>query len=290
MSSATIDRMLSSTKKSYQLKQKGKSTTKPGTLLKSTIPVRTFADWNEDRPGFMETDLVAFCGQSVKGDYVNGLDITDVATGWVLLEVVMGKGQTRIHQAIDSARNRLLFPLLGLDSDNGTEFINGIMCRYCAEHKITFTRIRPYRKNDNCFVEQKNYTVLRRFLGYSRYDTDQQLTVIRKVLRLVELYVNFFQPSMKLIEKHRDGAKTIKKYDKAKTPYQRLLEYNILTKENKKKLRTIYLQTNPLHLKRKIDKLLKKLFHLLTPIKMTIKLQPPIVTNLSDLTNRSSVT
>lgn len=273
--SATIDRMLSAIKRQYKLK--GKATTKPGTLLRSTIPIRIFSDWNEEKPGFMETDLVAFCGESVKGDYVNGLLLTDIATGWVSLEAVMGKAQVRVHQAVDNVRERLPFLLLGLDSDNGTEFINWLLKRYCDEKQITFTRIRPYRKNDNCFVEQKNYTVLRRFLGYARYDTEEQLKIIKEILELVEPYVNFFQPSMKLTKKERIGAKTRKKHDLAKTPYRRLLNSGILTEEKKKELSEIYDSLNPLEMKRKINKL-------------TEKLNKTIVTKIHDLTNMSSVT
>jgi len=273
--SATIDRMLSAVKRQYKLK--GRATTKPGTLLRSTIPIRIFSDWDEKKPGFMEADLVAFCGESVKGDYVNGLDLTDVAIGWISLEAVMGKAQVRVHQAVDNIRNRLPFLFLGLDSDNGTEFINNLLKRYCDEKQITFTRIRPYRKNDNCFVEQKNYTVLRRFLGYARYDTEEQLKIIREILKLVELYVNFFQPSMKLTQKKRIGAKTKKKHDTAKTPYRRLLNSGILTEEKKKELSEIYDNLNPLEMKRKINKL-------------TEKLNKTIVTKIHDLMNMSSVT
>lgn len=273
--SATIDRMLSAVKRQYKLK--GRATTKPGTLLRSTIPIRMFSDWDEKKSGFMEADLVAFCGESVKGDYINGLDLTDVATGWICLEAVMGKAQVRVHRAVDNARERLPFPLLGIDSDNGTEFINWLLKRYCDEKQITFTRIRPYRKNDNCFVEQKNFTVFRRFLGYARYDTPEQLGIIREILKLVEPYVNFFQPSMKLTQKERVGAKTKKKHDIAKTPYRRLLNSGILTEEKKKGLSEIYDNLNPLEMKRKINKL-------------TEKLNKTIVTKIHDLTNMSSVT
>lgn len=257
ISSATIDRMLSATRRSYQLK--GRSTTKPGTLLRSTISVRTFADWNENKPGFFETDLVAFCSESVEGEYVNGLNLTDVATGWVGLEAVMGKAQSRVHPAVDAVRQRLPFTMLGLDSDNGTEFINWLLKRYCEEYKITFTRIRPYRKNDNCFVEQKNYTVLRRFLGYARYDTDKQLTIIKEILKLVEPYVNFFQPVMKLKEKQRVENKTRKRYDTARTPYQRLLESGILKDKQTEELKEYYETLNPMEIKRQINKLTEKL-------------------------------
>lgn len=255
--SATIDRMLAHVKRQYQ--RKGKSTTKPGTLLRSTVAVRTFNDWNDVTPGFFEVDLVAFCGESARGEYINGLNLTDVATGWVCLEAVMGKGQYRVHQAIDRIRNRLFFTMKGLDPDNGTEFINWLMKRYCETHHIIFTRIRPNRKNDNCYVEQKNYTVLRRFLGYARYDTDDQLLIVKEIVSLVELYVNFFQPVMKLKTKQRIGTKVKKTYDIAKTPYQRLRDSGALTEENKMRIQTLYQTLNPMDLKRKINKLTDKL-------------------------------
>ena len=258
VSAATIDRTLSAAKRSYRLKH-GRSTTKPGTLLRNQIPIRTFADWNENRPGFMEADLVAFCGEAAEGEYVNGLNMTDVCTGWVLLGATMGKGQYGVHKEVDEGKQRLPFSLLGFDSDNGTEFINGILKRYCDQNQITFTRIRPYRKNDNCFVEQKNYTTLRRFLGYARYDTKGQLTVIKEILKLVESYVNFFQPTMKLYDKQRIGARVKKKYDTAKTPYQRLLISGILNEEQKEKLKILYETINPMELKRRINKLQTKL-------------------------------
>ena len=255
--SATIDRMLKATKKGYRLY--GRSTTKPGTLLRSTIPVRTFSDWDEKKPGFFETDLVALCGESVRGEYINALNLTDVATSWVGLEAIMGKAQSRVYPAIDAVRNRLPFQMLGLDPDNGTEFINWLLKRYCDENKITFTRIRPYRKNDNCYVEQKNYTVVRRFLGYARYDTDKQLIFIKEILKIVEDYANFFQPVMKLKEKQRIGTNVKKKYDIAKTPYQKLVESGVINERKKEELQQYYETLNPLAMKRQINKLTEKL-------------------------------
>ena len=257
ISSSTIDRMLAGERKRYNLK--GKASTKPGTLLKNSIQIRTFADWDDDRPGFLETDLVAFCGGTLQGDYVNGLNMTDVATGWVGLEAVVNKAQVRVHAGIDNIRNRLPFDMLGLDSDNGVEFINYELKRYCEDNKITFTRTRPYKKNDNCFVEQKNFTVLRRFLGYARYDTDEQLKIIKEMLTLVELYVNFFQPVMKLKSKERHGSKVYKTYDVAKTPYQRLRGYGTLSEDKVRQLEELYLSLSVADLKRKISKLQDRL-------------------------------
>lgn len=171
----------------------------------------------------------------------------------------MGKSRHRTHRAVDRIRSRLPYRMLGLDSDNGTEFINWLLKRYCETNQITFTRIRPYRKNDNCFVEQKNYTVLRRFLGYGRYDTEEQLVIIKEILKLVEVYVNFFQPVMKLTSKQRLGSRVKKRYDRAQTPYQRLLNSGILNKHQRRHLKDFYATLNPLDLKRKINKLTEKL-------------------------------
>lgn len=256
ISPSTIDRMLANTKKNYCLK--GRSTTKPGSI-KGSIPIRTFADWDESVPGFFEADLVALCGGSIRGDYVNCLNMVDVFTGWIALEAFMGKAQSRVHPAVDKIKNRLSFPMLGFDSDNGAEFINDIMKRYCKTNEITFTRIRPGRKNDNCFVEQKNYTVVRRFLDYARYDTWEQLAIIQKMVKLIEIYVNFFQPVMKLVSKKRTGARVRKKYDTAKTPYQRLLDSKILNRQKQQELKVFYNNLNPMELKRKINRLTIKL-------------------------------
>lgn len=260
ISPATIDRILQPTRKQSQLK--GRSGTKPGTLLKSQIEIRTFAQWDNVKPGFFEMDTVAFCGQTLKGHHVWGLNFTDVATGWIGLDAVMGKGQHGIHQATQRFKKRLPFSLLGLDSDNGGEFINDIMFRYCKAQKITFTRIRPGRKNDNCYVEQKNYTTLRKFLSYARYDTKKELELCRQILKKAEVYINFFQPSQKLIKKTRQGAKVTRKHDKAQTPYQRLLKSGILTKEQKQKLHQLYEGLNPMVLLKEIRQLQAKLLKL----------------------------
>lgn len=259
ISAATIDRLLAPKKR--KLRVKGLGGTKPGTLLKSQIPIRTFADWNELKPGFFEMDSVAFCGTTLLGHHIWGLNFTDVFTGWVGLDAVMGKGQFGIHQATIDLKRRLPFTLLGLDSDNGSEFINDIMRRFCEDHAITFTRIRPGKKNDNCYVEQKNYTTLRTFLGYQRYDTMGQLTIIKQLLRVVELYVNFFQPSRKLIKKVRRGARVTRTYDQAQTPYQRLVQSDVLTKDNQIQLHLLYESLNPVQLQREMNQLHKQLTH-----------------------------
>ncbi len=156
-------------------------------------------------------------------------------------------------------RAKLPFPLLGIDSDNGSEFINESFFRYCQDEKITFTRSRPYRKNDSCFVEQKNYSVVRRAVGYQRCDTDEQLRLLAELYQPLELYTNFFQPSMKLKSKERHGARVTKKYDRARTPYQRLLESSFIDEVTREQLRQRYELLNPAQLKRQIERCQRKL-------------------------------
>lgn len=269
ISAATIDRALKGERDKYQLK-KGRSATKPGTLLKQQIPIRTFADWDEKVPGFFEMDLVAFCGGSLKGDFIYGLDMTDIATGWVCLEAVWNKGQEGIHQAVDRIRRRLVFRMLGLDCDNGSEFINQILYRYTILHRITFTRGRPGNSNDNCYVEQKNYTTLRTFVGYDRLDNPEVLPVVQELLLLVEIYVNFFQSSARLISKTRKGAKVTKKHDKPMTPYKRLCKSGTLSKRQRQQLYQIYISHNPHELKQKITKLQTKIVKMTRSHSVTI--------------------
>ena len=186
ISPSTIDRLL----RSYR-RLGGRhpfTTTKPGSLLKSSIPIRTFTDWQEDRPGFLEVDLVAHCGDSTEGFYLTTLSTVDVASGWSECMGVWGKGQERVGGAVHRVRQRLPFPLLGLDSDNGSEFINQHLYNYCRREGITFTRSRSYKKNDSCHVEQKNWSVVRRLVGYDRYNSRVALEALNRVYDLTRLY------------------------------------------------------------------------------------------------------
>jgi hypothetical protein len=260
ISSSTIDRLLRPCRKLAG--RKPLSTTRPGSLLKSAIPIRTFADWEEDQPGFMETDLVAHCGDNVEGFYLNTLCAVDVASGWTECLPVWGKWQERVRQAVHHMRQRLPFLLLGIDSDNGSEFINKCFYNYCRDEKITFTRSRSYKKNDSCHVEQKNGNVVRRFVGYERYASKASFEYLGRVYDLVRLYVNFFQPTMKLIAKSRHGAKVQKVYDTAQTPYQRLIQSGVLTEAKKTELAATYHRLNPKLLLKQISENLEKLWRL----------------------------
>lgn len=260
ISPATIDRLLVSERRKFQLKRR--STTKPGTLLKHQIPIRTFSDWDEKRPGFVEVDLVSHDGGNTRGDYCQTLDLTDVCTTWTETKAVKNKAQRWVFEALKEIKAKVPFPILGIDSDNGGEFINDHLLRFCQEKEITFTRSRPYRKNDNCFVEQKNYSVVRKTVGYLRYDTEEELKILNELYGYLRLYTNFFQPTMKLVEKTRVGSKVKKRYDQVKTPYRRVLESPHIPEENKKRLEQEYATLNPAELKRKITKLQDKLIKL----------------------------
>lgn len=250
ISSASIDRCL----RTVRLKSPhGLTTTKPGNLLKALIPIRTFTEWDEERPGFMEIDLVAHCGNTTEGQYLNTLTCTDLSTGWTEVTALPHRSQQAVSEAIHRMRQRLPFPLLGIDSDNGSEFINDLLYRYCLEEQITFTRSRPYKKNDQAHVEQKNWSVVRREVGYDRWETEQELALLESIYEDLRLYLNFFQPSFKLIAKERIGNQTIKRYDTAKTPYQRVLERQDIPMEAKARLMHLYVQLNPAELRRRID-------------------------------------
>lgn len=255
LSPATADRLLSSARAARQ--RRGLSTTKPGTLLRQQIPVRTFADWKDSEkvPGFAEIDLVAHCGESTHGEYANSLVLTDVATGWTETAPLLNRSQKVVFEALHRVRKRLPFALLGLDSDNGSEFISRDLVRYCQEEQITFTRCRPYKKNDQCHVEQKNWSIVRQVIGYERYEGAPAVALLAAVYEPLRLHVNFFQPSLKLREKQRGGprgGRVTKRYDTAKTPYQRLLDYGVLSEEQKQQLHELYLSLNPLELQRRI--------------------------------------
>jgi hypothetical protein len=238
------------------------SCTKPGSLLKNSIPVRTFADWEENRPGFLEVDLVHHCGESTEGFYLTTLSTVDVASGWSECMAVWGKGQDRVGGAIHRVRQRLPFPLLGVDSDNGGEFINNRLYAYCQKEGITFTKSRPYKKNDSCHVEQKNWCVVRRLVGYDRYCSRTALETLNRIYVILRLYVNFFQPSMKLVHKTRNGAKVHKVYDQAQTPYQRLLRWGILSDAKRRELAAIYAGLNPILLLSQLNENLESLWKL----------------------------
>ena len=260
ISRSTIDRLLRPYRRLGG--RRSLSTTRPGSLLKRAIPIRTFADWEEDQPGFMETDLVAHCGDNVEGFYLNTLCAVDVASSWTECLAVWGKLQERVRQAVHRMRQRLPFPLLGIDSDNGSEFINQCFYNYCRDEKITLTRSRSYKKNDSCHVEQKNGNVVRRLVGYERYASKASFECLGRVYDLVRLYINFFQPTMKLVARTRNGARVHKVYDTAQTPYQRLINSGVLSEAKKAELAATYNGLNPIQLLKQMNGNLEQLWRL----------------------------
>jgi hypothetical protein len=257
MSRSTIDRCLGPAR--FE-RPRGLSTTKPGSLLKKAIPVRTYTPWDEDQPGFLEIDLVAHCGGSVEGQYINTLTCVDLSTGWIECLAVHHRSQQAVFEAIQTMRTYLPFLLLGLDSDNGGEFINDLLYQYCLSEKITFTRSRPYQKNDQAHVEQKNWSVVRRIIGYDRFETEAEYLLLQSIYADLRLYANFFQPVLKLISKEHVDKNLIKRYDIAATPFQRVLAANDIPLETKASLTNLYVQLNPVHLRTMIDEKVAKLW------------------------------
>ena len=257
MSRSTIDRCLGPARFDQP---HGLSTTKPGSLLKKAIPVRTYTPWDEDQPGFLEIDLVAHCGGSVEGQFINTLTCVDLSTGWIECLAVHHRSQQAVFEAIQTMRTYLPFFLLGLDSDNGGEFINDLLHQYCLSEKITFTRSRPYQKNDQAHVEQKNWSVVRRLIGYDRLETEADYLLLQSIYADLRLYANFFQPVLKLVSKQHVDKKLVKRYDTAATPFQRVLAAKDIPFETKARLTNLYVQLNPVQLRTSIDVKVAKLW------------------------------
>jgi hypothetical protein len=247
LSPATADRLLRPLRQPH-----GVSTTRRGRLLKEQIPVRTFADWSDVQPGFLEADLVAHCGGVAEGAFLYTLTLTDIATTWTECLPLLHRTQEAVLQAVERARQLLPFPLLGFDTDNGSEFLNEQLLDYCAREAITFTRGRTANKNDQCYVEQKNGSVVRHLVGYDRFEGERGYRQLAELYRAVRLYVNFFQPSFKLLAKRRTGGHVLRTYGPAQTPFQRLLATDVLTAETRERLTAIYQALDPVRLLRQI--------------------------------------
>ena len=260
ISAATIDRLLKPTRIKY--KGRGRCTTKPGSLLKKHIPIKT-NQWDETRPGFLEADTVAHCGESMAGMFAFTVDCVDIATTWTEQRAVWGKGETGVMQQIEDIEQSLPFTLLGFDSDNGSEFLNYHLLRHFHHRKqpVQFTRSRPYHKDDNAHVEQKNWTHVRQWLGYDRLDNPEIVPLMNDLYKSEwRLYHNFFMPSVKLIEKKRIASRTIKRYDSPKTPYQRIMESPHVSDVIKKTLKKEFDLLNPFKLRKEMEKKLAKIF------------------------------
>jgi len=222
MSARQMDRRLADKKR--KLKRRIYGRTKPGTLLKHHIPVKT-DNWDVSEPGFCEIDLVSHSGPCASGEFIHSLNVTDIHTGWSETRAIMGKGERGVVEALDDIRRSMPFRLKAIDSDNGSEFINHHLVRYCKKHRIQFTRGRPYKKDDNAHIEQKNWTHVRRIFGWDRYDTRAQLDAMNALYRNeLPIMMNVFQPCVKLTRKERVGSKLRRRYDKASTPLDRLAQ------------------------------------------------------------------
>ena len=254
ISPATIDRILHKIKRKY--KKFGLSTTKPGSLLKKQIPIKT-NQWDEFRPGFLEADTVAHCGSSLSGSFIYSVNVTDIATGWIETRPCWGKGQTGVFEALKSIQLSLPFKILGFDSDNGNEFLNRHLIKYFIDRRqpVQYTRSREYQKNDNAHIEQKNWTHIRQYLGYHRFNNPDILPLLNKLYcNEWSLFFNFFVPSVKLISKQRNGSKIIKKHDSPKTPFQRLIDSKKIKTTLRKHLTVLLDSLNPFLLQQSIKK------------------------------------
>ena len=246
ISPATMDRLLAEVRRVARAGNQSRACR--SSLLKYQVPIRTFSEWEGAKPGFMEADLVSHCGGDVRGSHMHTLVMTDVVTGWTECMALLFRDQQIVSQAVCQAEQQLPFPLLALDTDNGSEFLNSTLYAYCDSKPIIFTRSRPYRKNDQCYVEQKNGVIVRQFVGYERFEGVEPCRILTELYRYLRLYVNFFQPSLKLISKRREASRVIKTYDRAQTPYQRVLAADSVSVEAKQKLEAQYAQLDPLQL------------------------------------------
>ena len=259
VSARTIDRLLRHQREVLHLQRKHKKKRNP--LIYQRVPIKA-GGWDRSLPGQVQIDLVEHCGESTSGLFVNTVSSCDIALGWWEGGAILGSGQIRTFEAIEKMRARTPFEWTELHSDNDGSFINWHLVRYCEAERIIFNRSRPYKKNDNCFVEQKNSTHVRNFLGHLRYDTEEELDLINEIYGILRPYKNFFQPVMKLEKKTREKGRVHRKYDEAKTPYQRLMESNYIPEMRKSELKKVYLSLNPAQLKRDIDAKLKELYRI----------------------------
>ena len=257
MSAATIDRRLRGAKVLAEFR--GRSHTKPGSLLKSQIPIRTWSEWDDASPGFVEIDLVGHEGGNSFGEFCSTLTMTDVATGWTVNRSVPNKAAVHVLAAIEHASRAFPFPILGIDSDNGSEFINADLFEYCADHRITFTRSRPGNKNDGAHVEQKNWTHVRELVGYLRFDTEAELEVLNAIWEADRRFTNLLCTQQKLTERARIGAKVRKRHDAAATPLERAIRSGVLTAGRRAALVRQRNRLHPGELQREITRLCTEL-------------------------------
>jgi len=254
---------------------RGRSHTKPGSLLKSQIPIRTWADWDDAVPGFVEIDLVGHEGGNASGEFCFTLTVTDIATGWTVNRSVRNKAQRWVFEALEHVAASFPFPILGIDSDNGSEFINDQLLRWCIEQKVTFTRSRPGNKNDGAHVEQKNWARVRELVGYYRYDTPAELAKLNQIWELDATFANYFLPQQKLVFKQRNGAKVTKRHDTATTPHQRAVAHEGMRKRPIITMNATFKRLKPAALSRQILALTGEL-EVLAQAKKAPRSKPPV--------------
>lgn len=286
MSPATIDRRLADARVGL-VARKPISHTRPGSMLKSSIPMKTWREWNEAEPGFVQIDLVGHEGGDNNGAFFYTLDATDIATGWTEAITVRSKGERIVSAGLEQLRLRFPFDIAGIHSDNGSEFINHHLAKWCATRHITFTRGRSSHKNDQAHVEQKNWTVVRRTAGYFRYDTPHELDLLGRLWPLTSLQVNLFLPQQKLIFKERTGAIVRKKHDRAATPMQRLLDQHadLLDPHDRDHLSTLLEETDVITLRHQIADIQGNLTEL---ARRRGRIQPKARTNAVYLSRRKT--
>lgn len=275
MSAATIDRRLAGDRAS--LMPRGRSHTKPGSLLKSQIPIRTWAGWDDAVPGFVEIDLVGHEGGNASGEFCFTLTVTDIATGWTVNRSVRNKAQKWVFEALQHVIAQFPFPIIGIDSDNGSEFINEHLLRWCTEHQVTFTRSRPGNSNDGAHVEQKNWARVRELVGYYRYDTAAELTKLNEIWALDAIFTNYFLPQQKLVFKQRNGAKVTKRHDQATTPHQRAITHEDMRRRPVITMNAAFKRIKPAALSRQILALTGEL-EILAQAKKAPRSKPPVNT------------
>jgi hypothetical protein len=264
ISAATIDRLLAPLRRRYT--KRGLATTRPGSLIKKQIPIKT-NQWDERVPGFLEADTVAHCGTSVAGMFVYTLNMVDIATGWTEQRALWGKGEGGVLSAMESIEQVLPFRIRGFDCDNGSEFLNWPLLKYFVHRKqpVQYTRSREYHKNDNAHVEGKNWTIVRQYLGYDRFDDPRIAPALNELYtQQWPLLMNFFFPSVKLVAKHRIKSKIIKLHDAPQTPLQRVLRSPYVSPQTKRLLKELYLQLNPFQLQREVGKKITRILRLAT--------------------------
>jgi hypothetical protein len=273
MSPATIDRLMAPSRAKFT--RQGLCTTKPGSIIKKHIPIKT-NQWDEKKPGFMEADAVAHCGDSTSGTFVFTVNWVDISTTWTQQRAVWGKGEKGVLMAIQNMEKSTPFPILGFDCDNGSEFLNWHLIKYFTDRKqpVQFTRARAYMKNDNAHIENKNWTHIRQYIGYQRFDNPELVDKLNELYTTEwNLYFNFFIPSVKLIEKKRVGSKIIKKYDNPKTPFQRVLESEYIPVKTKKRLQAQFVGFNPFELQKQMSIKIKTILNIVNQPRLSEKNQ-----------------